>query len=408
VMLYHSYSFAINRRNPTITRTDGTVYGTQRDALSMGDMKTLYYMYPHTTYVWAEACTWAEDWFSFYYVNASGAVEHYFNNHEQYWGGPFDVNDNPGVTFDRTTFAGGKVSGVSRADNFIDIFMVATNGTVWTAAWDDISGSWGGWWEVDGIAVTPGDYVAVASKGPDKLDIVAVRIDGSVYTAAWEYGVSGGAWRGWWPINGGIALCGTEPVLVSRKADQLDVFVIGTDGDVWTAASDESTSTGDWAGWWSLDSCGKAVTNVSAIASGENYLHVFATRVDGEIHSNEWDGSGWSGWSRVGTITAQPGTKVVPVSRKTGFVDIFVMADNQHTYAAAWEEGRDSSNTYRGWWDIGLGFTPGTHLTATSGSEDTLNVIGISGNGGAFWSKRWENNEWQDWELVEYNIPIGK
>jgi hypothetical protein len=36
---------------------------------------------------------------------------------------------------------------------------------------------------------------------------------------------------------------------VSRSADKLDVFVVGTDGRVWTAAWEPDFADG-WHGWW--------------------------------------------------------------------------------------------------------------------------------------------------------------
>ncbi|EMR03358.1 Flavastacin precursor [Cesiribacter andamanensis AMV16] len=45
IMMYHPYSFSINGQ-PTITRTDGSLYSYQRNRLSAGDLAIINHMYP--------------------------------------------------------------------------------------------------------------------------------------------------------------------------------------------------------------------------------------------------------------------------------------------------------------------------------------------------------------------------
>ena len=55
-----------------------------------------------------------------------------------------------------------------------------------------------------------------------------------IYTAAWEPAFADG-WHGWWNLNGGKAAHGSYIHGVSRRANFLDVFVVGLDGRVYTA-----------------------------------------------------------------------------------------------------------------------------------------------------------------------------
>jgi len=45
-----------------------------------------------------------------------------------------------------------------------------------------------------GAPVSPG------SRDPNKLDVFVVGNDGRIYTAAWDHHVADGKWRGWWKI----------------------------------------------------------------------------------------------------------------------------------------------------------------------------------------------------------------
>jgi hypothetical protein len=52
-----------------------------------------------------------------------------------------------------------------------------------------------GWWQVLTGAAAKGAYVSCVSRSKDKLDIFVVGMDGHVWTAAWEPDIPG--WRAW-------------------------------------------------------------------------------------------------------------------------------------------------------------------------------------------------------------------
>ena len=145
----------------------------------------------------------------------------------------------------------------------------------------------------------PGAPVTAVSRRPDLLDVFVVGLDGRAYTAAWEPGQSlarlvahrqrrvpaandhqrrvaqpgpsghlrhrqrrprgdrglgaglyrrlarlvARSWRrcaAWRAGHGGVP-----------RADKLDIFVTGTDGDCWTAAWEPAFADG-WHGWWRI------------------------------------------------------------------------------------------------------------------------------------------------------------
>jgi hypothetical protein len=96
------------------------------------------------------------------------------------------------------------------------IALVAQNGL--------FSGGWHGWWHIQGGMTAPGGAVAAVSRRPDFLDIFVVGIDGGVWTAAWS--PVAGAWGGWWQIPGVRSVTGSPPITcVSRSIDKLDIFI---------------------------------------------------------------------------------------------------------------------------------------------------------------------------------------
>ena len=144
-----------------------------------------------------------------------------------------------------------QVSVVSRSTDKLDIFVTDVNGRIMTAAWEPaFTDWWHGWWELNGGRAAPGAPVHVISRSRDKLDTFVIGTDNRVYTAAWEPAFTDW-WHGWWQLNGGVAAPGAHVTAVSRNTDKLDVFVVGTDGRVWTAAWEPSFPDW-WHGWWPI------------------------------------------------------------------------------------------------------------------------------------------------------------
>jgi hypothetical protein len=139
------------------------------------------------------------------------------------------------------------VSAVSRNPNQLDIFVTGNDGCVYTSAWS-AGGAWSGvgnkWWNIGGV-FPKGTPVAAVSRNPNQLDLFVTGNDGCVYTSAWS---AGGAWSGlgnkWWNI-GGVFPKGTPVTAVSRDTNHLDLFISGLDSGVYTSAW---SAGGVWTG----------------------------------------------------------------------------------------------------------------------------------------------------------------
>jgi hypothetical protein len=138
---------------------------------------------------------------------------------------------------------------------------------------------------VAGGVAAPGTSVFGVSRGPDKLDIFCVGTDLQVYTAAWQAGDTN--WRGWWPIGHFKVAPNTSVYAVSRSLDYLDIFAVGEDGGIYSAAWQPGFAR--WHGWWRI--LGGAVapnTIVTAVASSRDHLDIFAVGTDHHIYTAAW------------------------------------------------------------------------------------------------------------------------
>ena len=198
---------------------------------------------------------------------------------------------------------GAPVHAVSRSADKLDIFVTDVDGVIWTAAWEpDFTDGWHGWWQLNGGRAAPGAPVTAVSRSTDKLDVFVVGTDGRVYTAAWEPDFTDW-WHGWWPIGSIVAPQGAPVHAVSRSTDKLDIFVTDVNGVIMTAAW-EPDFTDWWHGWWELNG-GRAAPGaaVTAVSRSADKLDVFVVGTDGKVYTAAWEPDftdWWHGWWAIG------------------------------------------------------------------------------------------------------------
>jgi Thermolysin metallopeptidase, alpha-helical domain/Thermolysin metallopeptidase, catalytic domain/Protealysin propeptide len=198
---------------------------------------------------------------------------------------------------------GARVCAVSRSADKLDIFVTDINGVILTAAWEPaFTDGWHGWWPLNGGRAAPGAPVNAVSRSADKLDVFVAGTDGRVYTAAWEPSFPDW-WHGWWAI-GDIRVPQGAPVhAVSRSADKLDIFVTDVNGAILTAAWEPSFPDW-WHGWWALNGGGAAPgAPVTAVSRSADKLDVFVVGNDGRVWTAAWEPSfpdWWHGWWPIG------------------------------------------------------------------------------------------------------------
>ena len=168
---------------------------------------------------------------------------------------------------------------VSRSTDHLDVFVTDGGGDTSTAAWEPAMVSWWeGWWDLLGGRAAPGAPVTVVSRRPDFIDAFVVGTDGHAYTCAWA---PGQGWRGWWRIGNAVFPQGAMINAVSRSQDHLDIFATDASGRVLTAAWEPAFTDG-WHGWWEIRG-GRARPGapVTAVSRSANKLDIFVIGTDG-------------------------------------------------------------------------------------------------------------------------------
>ncbi|WP_367358046.1 trypsin-like serine protease [Methanothrix sp.] len=262
---------------------------------------------------------------------------------------------------------------------------------------------WHGWWSIADLQVEPGSPVSVASRGANNLDVFVVGKDGGIYTAAWGPQTDS-TWKGWWRISDLEAKPGSSVSVTSRGADWLDIFVVGNDGGIYTASWNPAFEDG-WHGWWRIgDIAVDPGSPVSVVSRSANKLDVFVTGSDGGIYTAAWEPGfedGWHGWWRIGNNAVDPGSPVSVVSRSADKLDVFVTGSDGGIYTAAWEPGFEDG--WHGWWRIGNNAVdPGSPVSVVSRGADKLDVF-VTGSDGGIYTAAWEpgfTDGWHGWSRI--------
>ena len=154
------------------------------------------------------------------------------------------------------------------------------------------------------------DQLRRAEAGETIQQAIYINGDGGRYELVFEarnYQASG--WSGVadnWRSLGGIFPVGAPVTAVARKPGQLDLFICGNDGRIYTSWWTEGQ---DWSGiadnWRPIGGFFPAGARVAAVARTPDSLDLFITGNDGRVYTSWWfQGGDWSGvndnWRSLG------------------------------------------------------------------------------------------------------------
>ncbi len=302
-----------------------------------------------------------------------------------------------------------RVTAVSRRPGQLDLFVVGDDGVVYTAWWtegQEWSGIVGGWRPIGGVFPADAPIAAVA-RTPDNLDLFIVGNDGVVYTSWWYAGQDWSGLGGWRPIGGTFPV-GAPLAAVARTPNNLDLFVTGNDGVVytswWYAGVDWSGVNNDWRPIGGTFPVGAPL---AAVARTPNNLDLFIVGNDGVVYTSWWyagqDWSGLGGWRPIGG-TFPVGAPLAAVARTPDNLDLFIVGNDGVVYTSWWYAGVDWSG-FGGWRPIGGYFPAGARVAAVARTGNNLDLF-VTGNDGVVYTSWWYSGA--DWSGINNSWrPIG-
>ncbi|WP_057176780.1 hypothetical protein [Paraburkholderia caribensis] len=304
------------------------------------------------------------------------------------------------------------VAAVARTPNNLDLFVVGNDGVVytsWLAPGADWSGLGNKWRPIGGV-FPAGAPIAAVGRRPDNLDLFVVGNDGLVYTSWLAPGADWSGLGNKWRAIGGVFPVGAPIAAVARRPDNLDLFVVGTDGLVYTSWLAPGA---DWSGlgnkWRAIGGVFPVGGPIAAVARRPDNLDLFVVGNDGLVYTS-WlaPGADWSGlgnkWRPIGGVFPA-GAPIAAVARKPDDLDLFVVGNDGVVYTSWLAPGADWSGLGNKWRAIGGVFPVGASIGVTARTPDNLDLF-VLGNDGVVYTSWWSAGA--DWSGVENKWrPIG-
>lgn len=301
---------------------------------------------------------------------------------------------------------GATVAAVARSPQQLDVFICGHDGQVYTTWWPGndhkrwqsvINNSW----LSIGGTFPAGAPLTVVARSPSQLDLFVCGLDGRVYTAWWPAGPDS-RWSsvvnsGWRSI-GGVFPPGTPIAAVARTKDQLDLFICGHDGRVYTSWWPDTT-TNDWSGigdhWRAIGGFFPPGAPVAAVARASDHLDLFICGLDGQVYTSWWSAS--TDWSGIGNSwmslkgSFAPGSPVSAISRKVDSLDLFICGHDSNVYTSNWSQSNGWTSQGNNWSSVGGVFPPSTQVSAVARRPSQLDLF-IRGYDDQIWTSWWSEN----------------
>jgi hypothetical protein len=275
------------------------------------------------------------------------------------------------------TSPGAQINAVSRRPNQVDAFVIGLDSRVWTAAWN---GEWAGWWQTPDQPCILGTSVGAVSRGLDQLDIFVVGPDRQVHSAAWGPQTNS-EWAGWWQILDGKFPPGAPVSAVSCTTDEIDIFVVGTDGGVYSAAWGPWTDY-EWGGWWRiLDGLASPGSLVSAVSRKEDQIDIFGIGTDGFVYTAGWSPSQWGGWWKIGETPFAQGSAITAAAVGPDRLVVVGVTPDLRVCYSLWEPEVDG---WSAWAQIGNGYALAGSAVALCVEGSVLHLL-MTGLDGKTW-----------------------
>ena len=298
----------------------------------------------------------------------------------------------------------------------LDIFICADDGQVYAARSSEsyfASADLKGWLCLPtppDKTFPPGAPVAALSRKPSQLDLFICGNDGHVYTTWWN---TDSGWHYKWRDIGGDFLPGTRISAVARNPEHLDVFASAGNGNIYTCWWSKEARL--WTGprgssltkWRDLGGAehqkSASAANVAALSREPETLEIFFCGDAGQVRYKKWTkGPGWDEeWTSLGKSPLVPGGFITAVSRHEDQIDLFACGTDGKVYTS-WSIFRKNlwSGNVRGWRCLEGGFKAGSQVSAVAREAEKLDLH-VIGTGGLVYHLSWNSTDrWGSWSEI--------
>jgi hypothetical protein len=244
--------------------------------------------------------------------------------------------------------------------------------------------------------VPPGSVVSAIARQPEQMDLFVVGNDGGIYSTWWNPNDGWDRNHNWFRIGLPENNVPQRSVIsaIARKPDQMDLFVVGNDGGIYSTYwnPDDPWQNHNWFRIGREENNFPVGSVVTAIARSPDQMDLFVVGTDGGIYSTWWNpNDGWDrnhNWFRIGRAenNVPPGSVVSAIARQPEQIDLFVVGNDGGIYSTWWNPN-DGWNRNHIWFRIGLpenDFPQRSVISAIARRPDQIDLFVVGNDGGIY------------------------
>ena len=221
--------------------------------------------------------------------------------------------------------------GIANNDGRLQVFVVGTNNQLYYKTQSaPNSDTWATAWTSLGGGIKADTSPAVARNSDGRLQVFVVSTNNQLqylaYTAA-----GSSTWSSAWTSLGGGLRANTDPIAIANNDGRLQVFIVGTNNQLYYKTQSAPNSNTWSSAWTSLGGGIKADTSPAVARNGDGRLQVFIVGTNSQLYYKTQTaaaGSSWSGWSPLGGGAALTSSPQVAMNQNGGLVAFIIGSNN--------------------------------------------------------------------------------
>jgi len=217
---------------------------------------------------------------------------------------------------------------IPNSDGRLQVFVVSTNNALYYKVQTSPgSSTWSGWTSLGGI-IKENTSPAVASNSDGRLEAFVIGMNSELYHKA-QTSAGSSTWSSSWTSLGGGLRAGTDPVVIVNSDGRLQVFVVGTNNQLYYKTQASAGSSTWSSSWTSLGGGIKADISPAVARNNDGRLQVFVVGTNNQLYYKTQRSAGSSTWSSSWTYlggTLRENTDPAVVPNSDGRLDAFVMS----------------------------------------------------------------------------------
>jgi extracellular elastinolytic metalloproteinase len=287
------------------------------------------------------------------------------------------------------------VTAVAAEPGRIDFFLVASDGGIYTTARPNSTAAWDSWTRV-GTATDRAplqSVVTAVAAEPARVDLFLVASDGGIYTTARPTSLA--AWDSWTRVGTAADRAPLRSVVTAVAAERgrVDLFLIASDGGIYTTARPNTLAPwGDWTRVGTAADRAPLQSVATTVTAEPGRVDLFLVASDGGIYTTARPTSmaAWDSWTRVGTATDRAALQsvVTAVAAAPGRVDLFLIANDGGSYTTT---RATSMAAWGSWTRVGTAADRaplGSVVTAVVADPGRVDLFMVASDGGIYTARR--------------------